>query len=61
MKSEQLYLNIKETADRYKVSESCIWKWTKARKIPQPVKICNSTRWRVDALEEFETNLGSQS
>lgn len=56
-KSEQSYLSDKGVAARYDVSRATIWRWAAEGRIPKPVKIIGSTRWRMTDLliwEEME-------
>lgn len=60
MKETQLnnarpWLSVKNLADRYKVSEVCIWKWVKAEHLPAPHKLGPQTRrWPPEVIEAFE-------
>lgn len=50
------YLSDRQLADRYSVTVSTIWRWSKAGTgFPQPVKLTGgTTRWRLDQVEAWE-------
>lgn len=49
-----LFLSDKSLAARWGVSRNTVWRWARARKIPQPIKISGSTRWNLEGIERFE-------
>jgi prophage regulatory protein len=53
-KQDRRYLKDTGVAARYDVSRNTVWRWTREKKLPPPVKINGSTRWILDQLEEFE-------
>lgn len=54
---ERPFLTDKETAARYRVSPSTVWRWVQAGAFPNPVKLGpGCTRWRLVDLETFETS-----
>lgn len=54
-KPEVEYLTDRELAARYKVSRNTIWGWTRAGRLPKPVKLGTAcTRWIRSEVEGFE-------
>ena len=54
---ERPFLTDKETAARYRVSPSTVWRWVQAGSFPRPLKLgAGCTRWRLEDLEEFEAS-----
>lgn len=53
MTTEQ-YFSDKTLAARYQVSRATIWRWVQESRLPHPVKINGSTRWRSNDIEAFE-------
>lgn len=51
--SKQFYSD-KSLATRYEVSRATIWRWVREGKLPNPVKINGSTRWRSEDLSAWE-------
>lgn len=49
------YLTAGDVASRYKVSKATIWRWLASAKLPKPVHIVGTTRWRLVDLLEWET------
>jgi len=54
----QKYLSVKKLSERYSLNRSSIWRWVKESKLPEPVKIHGSTRWRESDLIQFEIEMG---
>ena len=48
------YLSARNVAARYQITVSCVHKWIKANKIPSPIKINGTSRWRLEDLELWE-------
>lgn len=52
--------DITSTSDksgRYPISAATWWKWVKAKKAPQPIRLgSNVTAWSVDELEKWEAS-----
>lgn len=46
-------LNVREVAARLKLSSRQIFKLASAKRLPAPVKVGRSTRWRVADLEAW--------
>lgn len=49
----QLLLKIDEVAERLGIAKSTLWRLNASGKIPRPVRIGRSTRWRSDELEDW--------
>jgi predicted DNA-binding transcriptional regulator AlpA len=49
-------LNVHDLAVRFKVSARQIWKLTADRRIPRPLKLARSTRWRETDIARFIAN-----
>lgn len=49
-----LYLSDQQLADRYQVSRNTIWRWTREKDFPKPVKLYGSTRWLFPEINEWE-------
>jgi len=52
------YLSDKAIATRYQIGRSTVWDWLKKDKLPQPIKLNGSTRWRLSDLEDWEQAQG---
>lgn len=50
--TEPRYLRVSEVAKIFDISTATVWRWVRAGKLPQPVKICGSTRWKRSTLLE---------
>ena len=52
-----MYLSDRQVAKRYGVSRGTPWRWAKSDpSFPRPVELTpGCTRWRLDALERWET------
>lgn len=48
------FLSDKTLAARWGVTRNTVWRWARAQKIPQPIKINGSTRWKLEGIERFE-------
>lgn len=49
------WLTVKDLAQRYKVTEACIWKWVKSGNLPPPRSLGPQTRrWPPEVIETFE-------
>ncbi|SEO13409.1 helix-turn-helix transcriptional regulator [Palleronia pelagia] len=44
-------MTVREVAGELNVGVSTIWRWAKNGDLPQPIKICGSTRWRRADIE----------
>jgi predicted DNA-binding transcriptional regulator AlpA len=56
-RSENTWFTVKELAEKYNVSEVCIWLWVKAGRLPPPHKLGPQTRrWPPEAIEAFEAD-----
>lgn len=52
--TEQVYLNIKDVMQRYRVSRATVYRWVEIGFLPPGVKLGYSRRWPIDELREFE-------
>jgi prophage regulatory protein len=53
--STALFLSDKQTADRYGVQRTTIWRWVKEEGFPGPVNLSRGcTRWPLGAIEKWE-------
>jgi prophage regulatory protein len=51
------FLSAKQLGERYGVDTSTIWRWAAKKQLPAPVRLSDQcTRWRLEAVEEFEAN-----
>jgi len=50
---EAVLLTPEDLAKMLKVSERTLWRLLSARKIPAPVRIGGSTRWRLAEVQEW--------
>lgn len=48
------YLSDKDLAARYSIHRATPWRWVQNGKLPAPIKINGSTRWKVSDIEAFE-------
>lgn len=54
-----VFLTVKDVCNRYRVSASSVWSWTKsgAKGFPKPVAIgARATRWHLEDLVEWENS-----
>lgn len=57
-----MYLSVKQLAERYGVSVHTIWRWAKAEKFPQPVKLgIGVTRWLEADVLEWESKRNGEA
>jgi len=49
----KLLLGAAELGSLLGVSKSTIWAWHSAGKVPQPVRIGGTTRWREDEIRQW--------
>ena len=55
MNTEPVYVKDNFLAERYSVSRSTIWRWTKRGLLPTPVRFSDCcTRWRLSEIEELD-------
>lgn len=50
----------KEAAQMLAMGESTFWRKVAEKQLPQPVKLCGMTRWRVTDLQQHVERLASQ-
>lgn len=48
------YLSDKDLATRYSIHRATIWRWAEKGIFPKPIKLNNSTRWRLADVERWE-------
>jgi predicted DNA-binding transcriptional regulator AlpA len=53
-KTQALFLSDKDLAVRYSVHRLTPWRWVQEGKLPKPIKLNGSTRWRLSDIEAFE-------
>lgn len=56
---DKKYLSAKNVANRYDVSQDCIYRWARVSDFPKPRKINGSTRWKVSELDEWDSKFDS--
>ena len=57
-KAKTLFLRDTDLAERYSISRSCVWRWTRNGLLPQPVRLSAScTRWRLEEIEAHDKEL----
>lgn len=53
-----MYLSDRQVAQRYGVSRPTVWRWSSEGRLPKPIRLSpGCTRWRLDMLQKFETNI----
>lgn len=53
-----IYCSVIHLAERFGVCRGTIWKWTREKKFPKPVKISKGcTRWILDEVIKWESSL----
>lgn len=53
---QTLFLSDKGLAARYSVHRATPWRWVQAGKLPAPIKINGSTRWKLSDIETWEAS-----
>lgn len=54
------FLAVTQMAERYSVSTDSIWRWTRAGRLPAPVKINPQVvRWRLEEVEAYDAQHGA--
>lgn len=46
-------LTVREVADRLRVSSRQVWKLTSSGRMPAPVRLSRSVRWRASDIDRF--------
>lgn len=46
-------LNVKDVSARLRISQRQVWKLLASGRIPEPVRLSRSVRWRADDIDEF--------
>ena len=50
-----MYLTQKDVENRYKVSRTTLWRWTKDGRFPEPRYFFGQKRWSIEELEDWES------
>ena len=50
------YLSDKDLAARYSIHRATPWRWVQNGKLPAPIKINGSTRWKPSDIEAWEAS-----
>jgi len=48
-----LLLSVRELGKLLSISTATLWRWEAAGRIPRPVKIGGTTRWRADEIRQW--------
>ncbi|QJQ98214.1 helix-turn-helix domain-containing protein [Halomonas sp. PGE1] len=51
---DERFLRDTDLAERYGIHRNTIWRWVRDGKLPRPVAIGGSTRWRLSEIVAFE-------
>ena len=51
------YLSDKNLAKRFNVCRTTIWRWSRERRFPKPLKFGGATRWRLNEIEAWENQV----
>jgi len=55
----QQFQRVQNIAKRLDVSQSCVWRWVAAGKLPKPIKLSRRvTVWRADEIDAAIEKLG---
>lgn len=55
-----VFLDDKAVGARYSASRNSVWRWTRAGRLPQPIRLSpGATRWRLRDLIENEQRLSA--
>jgi prophage regulatory protein len=57
--SEQ-FLTDRAVSARYAIARETVWRWAKDGRLPAPLKIQGTTRWRLSDLMAYEKELNSE-
>jgi prophage regulatory protein len=57
--SEQ-FLTDRAVSARYAIARETVWRWAKDGRLPGPVKIQGTTRWRLSDLIGYEKELTNE-
>jgi predicted DNA-binding transcriptional regulator AlpA len=58
---QTLFLTDKDLAARWSVHRLTPWAWVKAGKLPKPIKMNGSTRWKLADIEAWEAKQESMA
>ena len=53
-KTQTRFLSDKDLAERYSIHRVTPWRWVQAGKLPKPIKMNGSTRWKLADIEAWE-------
>lgn len=60
--NQPVYFTDTQLAGRFGVSRQTVWRWARAGRMPQPVKLSPGfTRWRSDAIEAWEQEKAAEA
>jgi prophage regulatory protein len=48
------YLSVKSLSKKFEVSRATVWRWASTGKLPRPIKLYGSTRWRAADIAAWE-------
>jgi len=55
-----MFLSVKQVAARYGICRTTIWRWTRDRGFPAPVRLSpGATRWRLSDVQAWEAGRGA--
>lgn len=54
-KSHKKYYSVKEISNIIGISKTTWWSWVQKGIAPQPIRICNITRWNCAEVDNFLT------
>ena len=52
-----MFLTTKDLAERYKIAKSTVYELSERGKLPMPLKIGVSKRWKLSDIEAFEKDI----
>lgn len=55
---DERYLRDIDLAERYQIHRNSVWRWAAQGKLPKPVAVGGSKRWKLSEIVAFE--LGNQ-
>ena len=53
-KAQTRCLSDKDLAERYSIHRVTPWRWVQSGKLPKPIKMNGSTRWKLADIEAWE-------
>lgn len=55
------FLTIADLAKRYRITAKTLYSLNRAGKLPSPLRLGGSLRWRLSDIEIFETSRGKEA